>query len=343
MKPRAMRKRAVLMELGELGMSQKKVAAVLNLPHPSISCYCRTLGVKLPRERGGYAPVVAKSRERAEAMAALYRGGYTLEQIGSQYGLTRERVRQLMAKHFGITGADGGHHTQIAVKKARVRAYRNDRYMKSHGCTWAQFVEVRAIGKAMKEAGARHGRTPFGAYQSQRRNAGARGVGWELTFWQWWTIWLESGHWEQRGRGQGYVMCRRGDVGPYAVGNVFIGTAAQNSYEGQVKRYKLAGDLPMGVRRTAGGRYVAHRRNRHLGTYDTPEAAHAAYLLDAPTKARIVTRHKYNLPPGVRHSGARFGAYFYQGKKQVHLGTFKTIDEAVAARAAALAPLARAA
>jgi hypothetical protein len=59
----------------------------------------------------------------------------------------------------------------------------------------------------------------------QRSGAASRGIGWELTFEQWWQIWQESGRYHERGV---YVMARNWDVGPYAVGNVEIQTQSQN-------------------------------------------------------------------------------------------------------------------
>jgi DNA-directed RNA polymerase sigma subunit (sigma70/sigma32) len=40
--------------------------------------------------------------DRAATMIAMYRSGQTLQQIGSTFGVTRERARQILAKH-GIT------------------------------------------------------------------------------------------------------------------------------------------------------------------------------------------------------------------------------------------------
>ena len=57
-----------------------------------------------------------------------------------------------------------------------------------------------------------------------------RGVAWELTYDQWWGIWSLSGKWDKRGNTRGkYCMCRKGDLGAYTVGNVYIGTWSQNS------------------------------------------------------------------------------------------------------------------
>lgn len=121
---------------------------------------------------------------------------------------------------------------------------------------------------------------PYRAFWQQRRNATLlRGISWELTFDQWWSLWSESGHWPERGSGDGkYCMCRKGDIGPYAVGNVFIGSFSQNAADAR----KTKAGLPLGVRKTKYGGYEAARGSRgvryYLGTFDTPDLAHSAYL-----------------------------------------------------------------
>jgi hypothetical protein len=69
----------------------------------------------------------------------------------------------------------------------------------------------------------RYNQTPRGRYSSHKCGAKQRGIGFEMTFDEWFGIWTDSGRWAERGprRGQ-YVMARFGDVGPYAVGNVKI-------------------------------------------------------------------------------------------------------------------------
>jgi hypothetical protein len=70
------------------------------------------------------------------------------------------------------------------------------------------------------------------AYTNHRRGAGYRGIGFELTFAEWLSIWSESGHNHEMGnRGGQYVMARHGDEGPYAVGNVKIITYNENCRE----------------------------------------------------------------------------------------------------------------
>lgn len=73
------------------------------------------------------------------------------------------------------------------------------------------------------------------AYVQQRSNANTRGIEFKLTFDEWKQFWLDSGKWEQRGRGaEKYCMCRVGDSGAYELGNVFIALGRQNVSEGNL-------------------------------------------------------------------------------------------------------------
>lgn len=72
-------------------------------------------------------------------------------------------------------------------------------------------------------------KSPREKYGDHKRSAGYRGIGFELTFEEWYNIWIQSGYWEQRGNGKNnYCMSRYGDVGPYSKDNVFIQTNYQN-------------------------------------------------------------------------------------------------------------------
>lgn len=329
-----MKREAALGELHSLQIAQGTCARLLHCAPAVVSQMASRLGLKFSKAWSNGYHTGDANKVKVERMAALYRAGYTLEQIGQQYGVSRERIRQLLKKLKGMNQFDGGMRVKAERTRAAKRQAKDASQLAKHGCTHDQWQELRRIGEEMMRQGKGLYQTPLRAFSNQRNNAIRRGVGWELTLWQWWCIWQSSGHWEQRGRGDGYVMCRKGDDGPYAADNVFIGTGAQNSWEGQVKYHHLSGELPMGVRRTTSGRYMALRRKQHLGTYDTIEEAHAAYLIGSPTVARV-TRRRHNLPSGVRPVGRRFNAYFYVGKKQFHLGTFDTVEQAHAAHLAA--------
>lgn len=64
-------------------------------------------------------------------------------------------------------------------------------------------------------------------YAGHKSGAKRRGIGFELTFEQWMGIWGDK--LSQRGRRMDQLgMCRINDEGPYAVGNVYLGTPARN-------------------------------------------------------------------------------------------------------------------
>lgn len=71
---------------------------------------------------------------------------------------------------------------------------------------------------------------PGRAYSSQKGNAKNRGIHWDMTFDEWWSIWNDYYH--LRGVGtNGLVMARNGDVGPYSVSNVHLTTKLGNAQE----------------------------------------------------------------------------------------------------------------
>lgn len=269
------------------GMTVRQAAERLDLTVSAVYAAAYSHKITFARGlRGGPKSCLsADAVIRGERMAAMFRNGYTLQQIGNQYDLTRERVRQIITKHHGLKAEHGGQHV-IAERGRRERQSKQDAALMSRcGCTLDQWREMRRIGREMVDAGVGFYRTPLRAYSSQRANAARRGIGWELSLWQWWQIWQCSGKWERRGRGQGYVMCRKGDVGPYSVGNVFIAPATENC---SIKPSKKS-DLPTGVSLVS-GRYAAKRMIAgvilNLGRHKSPELAHAAYLAAAQTSAR---------------------------------------------------------
>ncbi len=68
-------------------------------------------------------------------------------------------------------------------------------------------------------------------YNVQKHHAiKKRNISFDLTFEEWYKIWLDSGRWQERGRG-GYVMARFGDKGPYAIGNVEIKHHIDNMHD----------------------------------------------------------------------------------------------------------------
>ena len=83
-------------------------------------------------------------------------------------------------------------------------------------------------------------KSPKGRYYQHKCSAKRRGIPFHLTFEEWMEVW--GSKYELRGAG-GYVMCRNGDTGPYAVGNVFIATGADNTRDADPAKFVSNGKL----------------------------------------------------------------------------------------------------
>jgi len=173
-------------------------------------------------------------------MVCLYQGGATLEEIGTLYDVTRERVRQIL-KQNGFTRANGGSQVRLEIKSQQAEIARqkkaearNRRYLAEHGMSFDDFAP---FNDSHKWGG--YTKTPFFLFKDQRRNARQRGVGFGFNFADWWAVWQESGKWDQRGRtGESYVMCRLNDEGPYKTGSVYIDTLRNNSILGRTLAFE---------------------------------------------------------------------------------------------------------
>jgi Sigma-70, region 4 len=163
-------------------------------------------------------PAQERDLKRDHGIVAMYRGGFTLQKIGDAYGVSRERVRQIVERN-GLKRCDGGKHVELLQKKRRKREFDEAWCVARFDCTLTELKEIRAVRANL-------------AYGRQRRSAAARGIEWAFSLGQWWRIWKESGKWNLRGRFRGqYVMARFGDIGPYAPDNVEIKTCSENVKE----------------------------------------------------------------------------------------------------------------
>lgn len=165
-----------------------------------------------------------------ESIADRYRNGETLQQIGRDYGVSRERIRQIVTKQ-GCNSFSGGASVRALLNAIhRPKSTKAEQAcMSVYGCSIDRRTEINAGLNVC------HKGSPALRYREQRRNAIGRGIDWEITFPEWWSVWQESGNWEQRGRGYGFCMARIGDTGPYSKDNVEIKTCAENSAESYYK------------------------------------------------------------------------------------------------------------
>lgn len=179
--------------------------------------------------------------ERKEAIKAMFHDGKTMQEIGDEYGITRERVRQILKK-LGIVYKDGGAHVRglrvAGAKLNKRRSVRNLRTLAYYGCTHAEALNING-GMILSMPG-----SPADTYKDSRRSAIKNGFGWEITLPEWWDIWASSGKWAKRGRDTThFAMYRKDEQLPFRPDNLEIlrfgeGIARLRKREAARGRYK---------------------------------------------------------------------------------------------------------
>ncbi|HEX5422485.1 MAG TPA: sigma factor-like helix-turn-helix DNA-binding protein [Candidatus Acidoferrales bacterium] len=180
-----------------------------------------------------------QQQDRSAQMESLYRAGLTLEEIGARFGVTRERVRQIL-KQQGLTYRDGGIAKRAAEKRAaraaraavETAARKDPKCVAKLGCTHAEAVRLNG------------GREPWSPrscaffYLRRQRHAKRDGIEWQLTFAEWCALW--GGRWTQIGRTRySLVLARKGSVGPFSFANCYITTLAESSRTTRAKTIQL--------------------------------------------------------------------------------------------------------
>lgn len=155
--------------------------------------------------------------ERDATIEKLFVSGKSGQEIATGFNLSRERIRQILERR-GVNSKDGGFTKTLADRRRDHDQKRDALYLDRWGCTFKQYRSIPRKGRDKK--------SPTYAYHNQRQSARRDGTAWNLTLWQWWTIWKDSGKWEERGRGK-YVLGRLDKTGQFCVDNVAVMTFAE--------------------------------------------------------------------------------------------------------------------
>lgn len=162
---------------------------------------------------------VNPNMDRTRQMAALFENGTTLEAIGAEFGISRQRVHQIL-NAAGYSREDGGQTAACETRRAERIAEQDRRYREKYGFS---FAEIRTFQR----------REITRTFRKQKASAKQRRIEWCLTFAEWWNAWQQSGYWDKRGAGRDrYCMARRGDAGPYSIENVYFCTNEKNVKDG---------------------------------------------------------------------------------------------------------------
>lgn len=251
-------------EMCAAGATASEIAAAIGATAAGVKTYAKRWGLNLaPAPRG--PAFTEHARQRAEEMAAMYRQGLTLQVIGDNFGLSRERVRKLLAR-VGVTPTEGGSRRVAQAKKDSRRAELDARCMLRYGVD-------RETRQMLQDCGA------LGAYRTQRQTARTRGIPFSLSLAEWWAVWQASGKYHLRGRGLGhYCMSRLNDQGGYEMGNIHIKLCEDNSREGLTRNKRGTKEFP-GVFLIYPGRdraWAAKYGKQNIGFYCTAQEAYAA-------------------------------------------------------------------
>ena len=120
-----------IVELRKEGYTGAAIAKMTGAAMHNIYSYCKNAGLKPKYGHLGRKEQPQRQSGRNETMRQLRSEGFTLEQIGAMYGITRERVRQLCV---GIKKPDLRKRVKCCVCELEyVRSERPSKYC-SHKC-----------------------------------------------------------------------------------------------------------------------------------------------------------------------------------------------------------------
>lgn len=216
------------------GDGVQKIAATMGIAVATGYLILRRAGIPL-RHRSPPRGLAPSQSDRNTEIALKWKSGLTLEEVAADYGITRERVRQIVRK-LGLPPDVGGQSVKnllsCSIRKERRRRRDEDseaKCLERWGMSRESLNEISPYQRS-------HPNHPTRIFTSFRNNVRRTGIRFELTFPQWWRLWQESGRWDERGRGFGYWMARWDSDQPWRLDNIRIVSGSERARDSYIQR-----------------------------------------------------------------------------------------------------------
>jgi uncharacterized protein (DUF433 family) len=111
-----------ILALYERERSSARVAAALGLTHVTVLKYVRAAGGTVQRRGRPVGTLSRESRERAQRIVEMYRTGAAMSSVAVVFGITSERVRQIIVAAERATGTAKQRNRRARRIKTRICA-----------------------------------------------------------------------------------------------------------------------------------------------------------------------------------------------------------------------------
>lgn len=198
------------------GMTRIQVADDMGISYQTVCRHTRDLGRVGPQGRRKGMKVkktheqIESENARAIDMLARYQRGETLDKIGQSYGVTRERVRQIVKKNFGITGKDGGIRVAAQAKRQKEWEKFNARWEHKLGGPYREWFSLP-----------NHIRLKYSAHKRNARKI--HNTTWHIKPLEWWGLFKAAGAVPSKM----VWLTRKNNSLPFTVENCFVATRGE--------------------------------------------------------------------------------------------------------------------
>lgn len=134
--------------------------------------------------------------DREVEICELFKTGTPITEISKILGgnVSYQAVHRILKKN-NLSRKDGGKFVQTSTRREEQAKEKTQKLDNRYGCTDEQWAFLRGQAEAYKD-------TPLSAYNTFKNNFKNlyKDIPFELTLWDWWTLWDESKKWGQHKR-----------------------------------------------------------------------------------------------------------------------------------------------